>query len=275
MGILDLPAFINPVLSLSGFSKLALIAHSQGTTQTFVALAKQQRPDLGEKISIFCSLAPAVYAGPLINKFYFKFMKIIPPSAFRIVFGIHAFIPFMMLMHRIVPGKLYGELGYRVFWFLFGWTDTRWDCGLRARFFQFSPVFVSAEAMRWWLGRECFARHRCVLSTRSPDDRGRTDEENDSSPERGGGSWFDHRFPPLAMWVAGSDDLVDGRKLIRRFEEGKEPEVTVVWKKVVEEYEHLDVVWAIDAREKVFEEVADVVGRCVGGVEEGVVERRK
>ncbi|KAF8246110.1 alpha/beta-hydrolase, partial [Wilcoxina mikolae CBS 423.85] len=255
MGILDLPAFINPILSLTHFPKLALIAHSQGTTQTFVALAKQQRPDLGEKISVFCSLAPAVYAGPLIDKFYFKFMKIIPPSAFRIVFGIHAFIPFMMLMHRIVPGKLYGELGYRVFWFLFGWTDTRWDRGLRNRFFQFAPVFVSAETMRWWLGRECFARHKCVLSTRTPDG---------DSPERGGGSWFDRRFPKLAMWVCGSDDLVDGRKLIRRFEEGKEPEVEVVWKKVIEEYEHLDVVWAVDARKKVFEEVAEVVRRCGG-----------
>jgi predicted transcriptional regulator len=75
------------------------------------------------------------------------------------------------------------------------------------------------------------------------------------------------------MWVCGSDDLVDGRKLIRRFEEGKEPEVEVVWKKVIEEYEHLDVVWAVDARKRVFEEVAEVVRRC-GEVGEGVVERR-
>ncbi|KAI5857834.1 Alpha/Beta hydrolase protein [Tricharina praecox] len=266
MGILDLPAFIFPILSLTGYPKVALVAHSQGTTQTFVALAKQQRPDLGEKISVFCALAPAVYAGPLINKFYFKFMKLIPPSAFRIVFGIHAFIPFMLLMHRIVPAKFYGELGYRVFWFLFGWSDLRWDRGLRARFFQFAPVYVSAEAMRWWLGRECFAKHRCILSTHSAGEletRGSDGEkELAESPERGGGAWFDNRFPKLALWVTGADDLVDGRKLVRRFEEGREPEVDLVWKSVLEEYEHLDVIWAIDAKKRVFDEVVDVIGTC-------------
>jgi pimeloyl-ACP methyl ester carboxylesterase len=252
MGILDLPAFVDPILSLTRCRKLALIAHSQGTTQTFVVLAKQQRPDLGEKISVFCALAPAVYAGPLINKFYFKFMRVIPPSAFRIAFGIHSFIPFMMWMHSLIPARLYGGLGYRVFWFLFGWSDTRWDRGLRDRFFQFAPVYVSAEAMRWWLGRECFARHRCVLSTHSAGE----------TPEAGGGSWFDERFPRLAMWVAGSDALVDGKKLIERFEQGKEPQVEVVHTKVLEEYEHLDVVWALDARTRVFEEVLEVIKRC-------------
>jgi pimeloyl-ACP methyl ester carboxylesterase len=252
MGILDLPAFIEPILSLTSQSKLALIAHSQGTTETFVALAKQQRPDLGEKISVFCALAPAVYAGPLINKFYFKFMRLISPSAFRIVFGIHAFIPFMMVMHSLVPAKLYGCLGYRVFWFLFGWSDTRWDRGLRDRFFLFAPVYVSAEAMRWWLGRECFAKHRCVLSTHSAGE----------APESGGGSWFDGRFPKLAMWVAGSDALVDGKRLLERFEEGKEPEVEIVHQKVIEEYEHLDMVWAIDAKKQVFEEVEKVIAKC-------------
>ena len=277
MGILDLPAFIFPILSLTGYPKVALIAHSQGTTQTFVALAKQQRPDLDEKISVFCALAPAVYAGPLINKFYFKFMKLIPPFAFRIVFGIHAFIPFMLLMHQIVPPKFYGVLGYRVFWFLFGWSDARWDRGLRARFFLFAPVYVSAEAMRWWLGRECFAKHRCILSTRSAwelemrsHDGGK---ELNESPERGGGAWFDERFPKLALWVTGSDDLVDGRRLVRRFEEGREPEVDLVWKSVLEEYEHLDVIWAIDAKKRVFDEIVDVIGKCKE--EDGLSDRRE
>ncbi|KAL8965356.1 MAG: hypothetical protein Q9183_003893, partial [Haloplaca sp. 2 TL-2023] len=68
MGVMDLPALISRVLSETQFPKLGLVCHSQGTTQTFVALAKEQRPDLGEKISVFCALAPAVYAGPLIGK---------------------------------------------------------------------------------------------------------------------------------------------------------------------------------------------------------------
>lgn len=159
MGVFDLPALTSRVLYETGFSKCGLIAHSQGTTETFVALAKEQRPDLGEKLSVFCALAPAAYAGPLIGKMYFKFMRVITPAMFRMMFGIHAFIPIMMTMHGILHPKAYGWLGYKVFSFLFDWSDTRWDRGLKDRMFQFAPVYVSAESMRWWLGRECFAKH--------------------------------------------------------------------------------------------------------------------
>lgn len=159
MGVHDLPALTSRVLYETGFSKIGLVAHSQGTTQTFVALAKEQRPELGEKLSVFCALAPAAYAGPLIGKMYFKFMRVITPAMFRMMFGIHAFIPIMMTMHKLMNPRIYGWLGYKVFSFLFDWSDNRWDRGLRDRMFQFAPVYVSAESMRWWLGRECFANH--------------------------------------------------------------------------------------------------------------------
>ncbi|KAG8530674.1 uncharacterized protein KY384_004029 [Bacidia gigantensis] len=181
MGVMDLSALISRVLAETGFPKLGLVCHSQGTTQTFVALAKGQRPDLGEKISVFCALAPAVYAGPLIGKMYFKFMRIISPGMFRMMFGIHAFIPFMMTMHKYLPARLYGAMGYRVFAFLFNWTDTRWDLGLRDRFFMFSPVWVSAESMRWWLGRECFAQQKCILATR--EEKLQEDREDEEAEE--------------------------------------------------------------------------------------------
>lgn len=164
------------VLSETGFPKLALIAHSQGTTETFVALAKEQRPEIGEKISVFCALAPAAYAGPLIGKIYFRVMRLITPSMFRLVFGIHAFIPLMLLAHKIMPPKPFSWMGYHVFSFLFNWSDSRWDRGLRDRMFQWAPVYVSAESMRWWLGRECFARHKCILATR---EEGRLEDKED------------------------------------------------------------------------------------------------
>lgn len=300
MGVMDLPAFVSRVLSETGFEKLGLICHSQGTTETFVALAKEQRPDLGTKISVFCALAPAVYAGPLIGKMYLKFMRIISPGMFRVFFGIHAFIPFMMTMHALLPGKLYGSLGYRVFSFLFNWSDDRWDQGLRDRMFQFAPVYVSAESMRWWLGRECFASQKCILATREEgkmedeedevdgeaDSRHSTDQSTDqmlpgqtparthhqqqSPPDRGRNAWYDAQVPPFALWVPGSDALVDGRRLLRRFERGREPHVRVVHSKVIEEYEHLDVLWAIDSAEKVGMEVREVLWKTVP---EGLRER--
>ena len=184
MGVMDLPAMISRVLEETGFSKLALVAHSQGTTQTMVALAKEQRPEIGDKISVVCLLAPAAYAGPLIGKMYFKFMRVISPGMFRAMFGIHAFIPFMMKMHSLLPGRFYGFMGYRVFSFLFNWTDQRWERDLRNRCFQFAPVYVSAESMRWWLGRECFARQKCILSTRQESQMENQEDEEDEEEER-------------------------------------------------------------------------------------------
>jgi len=300
MGVLDLPALIDRVLGETGFSKLALIAHSQGTTETFVALAKEQRPDIGNKISVFCALATAVYAGPLISKTYFRVMQGVSPAGFRLIFGIHAFIPIMMLAHKLLPAKPYSWLGYRVFSHLFNWSDNRWDRGLRDRMFQCAPVYVSAESMRWWLGRDGFAKQRCILSTREENQHeDQEDEEDDEiirrayidrephvaprrklqrnvssfhcptvthhhhDSKRGRFAWYDDRFPPLAMWIAGADDLVDGRRLLRRFDRGREPHVRVVHKKIIEGYEHLDVIWAMDAIEKVGKEVREVIWRTV------------
>jgi pimeloyl-ACP methyl ester carboxylesterase len=290
MGVMDLPALTSRVLSETGFEKLGLIAHSQGTTQTLVALAKEQRPDLGEKLTVFCALAPAAYAGPLIGKAYFKFMRVISPAFFRIIFGIHAFIPFMMLMHKWLPGRLYGAMGYRVFSFLFNWTDDRWERDLRDRMFQFAPVYVSAESMRWWLGRECFAKQKCILATREeghqedaedemedyyhhtqkscadvhPGESGRRSMEVKRKEQRkpkGSTAWYNGQVPPFALWVCGADDLVDGRRLLRRFERGREPSVRVVHQRVLEGYEHLDVIWAMDSIEKVGKEVKEVLWR--------------
>lgn len=301
MGVMDLPALISRVLSETGFEKLGLIAHSQGTTQTLVALAKEQRPEIGDKISVFCALAPAAYAGPLIGKAYLKFMRVISPGMFRVIFGIHAFIPFMMTMHSILPGKFYGAMGYRVFAFLFNWTDDRWERDLRNRMFQFAPVYVSAESMRWWLGRECFAKQKCILATReektiedrqdeqedhevkrsssgeSSSSESDSEEEEDAQPgehkinneqqgqnrprdkSRAKFAWYGPRTPPFALWVCGADDLVDGRRLLRRFERNREPYVDIVYSKIIEGYEHLDVIWSMDAIEKVGKEVREVI----------------
>lgn len=284
MGVMDLPALISRVLLETGFEKLALVSHSQGTTQTFVALAKEQRPDLGRKISVFCALAPAAYAGPLIKKAYFKFMRIISPGVFRLVFGIHAFIPLIATIHNIIPGRIYGALGYRVFSFLFNWSDTRWERDLRDRMFQSAPSYVSAESMRWWLGKDCFAHHKCILATREErileeDEDKKADEHHHqphsslssspstnttpTKPRTGVTAWYDSQVPPFALWIGGSDDLVDGRKLLRRFARGREPHVSVVHAKIIPEYEHLDVLWAMDSVRQVAQEVRDVIWRTL------------
>ncbi|KAG6314073.1 hypothetical protein E4U22_000366 [Claviceps purpurea] len=288
MGLYDLPALTDQVLTETGFHKLGLICHSQGTAQTLIALSKNQRPELGEKLTVFCALAPAAYAGPLVNRYYFRLMNKLSPFAYQLVFGMHAFIPLMIQMHSLLNPRLYGCLSYTVFSFLFDWSDLRWDRGLRNRLFQFAPVYVSSETMRWWLGKGGFASHGCILLTKEMvqheeeadgiDTEAKIEVSTDTadgstalkrangyeSSERrklvlAGLPWYNDQVPPFAIWICGKDQLVDGRRLLRRFEKGREPHVKLIHSKVVEEYEHLDVIWAVDAVEQVFQDMRDVL----------------
>lgn len=267
LGTLDLAALSSRVLYETGFEKLGLVCHSQGTTETFVALAKEHRPDLGDRISVFCALAPAAYAGPLVHNPYFRFMSGLSPGTFRMVFGIHSFIPIMISARNIMHPRLYGTFAYWVFSFLFGWSDERWERDLRHRMFQFSPVYVSSESMRWWLGNESFAKHRCILSTHDEtindgEDNDGAQGENPDDPCLGAerkNTWYGPGTPPFALWIGGSDELVDGRRLLRRFQQGHEPHVRLVHSKIIEEYEHIDVIWAMDSIEQVGKEVRQVI----------------
>ncbi|KAL4865561.1 hypothetical protein BDV12DRAFT_174341 [Aspergillus spectabilis] len=265
MGVFDLTALVSRVLFETGYEKLGLVCHSQGTAQTFVALAKDQRPELGQRISVFCALAPAVYAGPLVHRVYFRFMRFISPAAFRLVFGIHSFIPFMLSVRRVLHARIYGKLGYMVFSYLFNWSDSRWDYGLRDRMFQFAPVYVSTETIRWWLGTDGFSTHQCILATKDAclaegnEDRCIQVRSTEHETTRNDTAWYGPQTPPFALWVGGSDQLVDGRKLLERLESGREPHVQVAHAKVIEEYEHLDVLWAMDMIEQVGREVCQVL----------------
>jgi pimeloyl-ACP methyl ester carboxylesterase len=269
MGTRDLPAFTSRVLSETGFEKIGLVGHSQGTTQTFIALSKDQRPDLGSKFTVFCALAPAAYAGPLLKKWYFSFVTALSPFRYNAVFGIHAFIPIMTPMQRLLPGRLYGAAGYRMFNYLFGWSDRNWDRGLRDRGFQCSPTYISSESMRWWLGKSGFAKNGCILaSAAEAEAEAKVDKEmdvyRDDSPiqlphQHQIRAWYDHRAPPMAFWAAGRDELVDGRRLINRFERGREPHVGIVHSELIEEYEHLDVIWSMDVIERVGKGVRDTL----------------
>ncbi|KAK2806508.1 hypothetical protein FQN50_005791 [Emmonsiellopsis sp. PD_5] len=270
MGNFDLPALIQRVLYETSFEKLGLVGHSQGTAQTFIALSKNQRPAIAEKISVFCALAPAAYAGSLADIITFRLIRMLPPVIFRFLFGIHAFIPTMMVVANILPPWLYSNLAWLFISFLFNWSDRLIDRTLRQRGFLFSPLYISAENLNWWVGRGGFTGEKCILNSREVseeeelEDVRKTPKDPRVVEEK---AWFDARAPPMAFWVGGSDYLCDGMRLLRRLESGREPHLRVAHTRVIEEYDHVDVIWAVDAVEKVGREVRDVIWKSV---DEGV-----
>ncbi|KAI5310315.1 hypothetical protein KEM55_008569, partial [Ascosphaera atra] len=164
MGIFDLPAHLSRVRFETGFEKVALVAHSQGTTQTLYALSHQRMAaGIGSQISVACLLSPAAYAGPTLEKLPFRFVRSLPRPVYKFVFGQHSFIPAMVHAEKYVPKAIVAYMAYAMFTYLFSWSDERWERNLRARMFGFAPVFVSAEHMWWWLSKKGFAGRGCMF----------------------------------------------------------------------------------------------------------------
>lgn len=231
MGSIDVPCMIDCILNHSISDKIALVAHSQGTTQMFYSLARDCHPEIGNKLSSFTALSPAVYTGPLLNRWYLKFIQMIPRTGYRIFFGHHSFIGLMIVFHAIMPESVYTFFGYIMFNYLLGWNDSLWNQSFRARHFLFSPVYVSADLMFWWLGKNGFANYGCIF--------------NESVDH-----WFDReQFPPLAIFAPGKDNLVDPYALINRLTNYEQLKEFKVWD--LPAYSHLDVLWAADVVEKV------------------------
>jgi lysosomal acid lipase/cholesteryl ester hydrolase len=57
MGDFDVPAVLDYVIKETGHSKVAVVAHSMGTTQIFFSMAHQEEV-FADKVSIFIALGP-------------------------------------------------------------------------------------------------------------------------------------------------------------------------------------------------------------------------
>jgi lysosomal acid lipase/cholesteryl ester hydrolase len=126
LALYDLPALVDWVCLATGYDKIAFIGHSQGNGVGFLSLSLGHRPELGNKLSCFIALAPAVFAGPLTRGFPFTVLSKVKWKTWQRVFGVQDFIPLMRYSYDYVPPLVFSTMGYTMFAFLFEWTDTNW-----------------------------------------------------------------------------------------------------------------------------------------------------
>ncbi|BGO98691.1 Alpha/Beta hydrolase fold [Rhodotorula toruloides] len=241
LALYDLPAMVDHVRRDTGYDKIAFIGHSQGNATMFCALAQGMVPELGEKLSLFIALAPAVYAGPLTTGFPFSAIKSMKWKTWRRWFGVLDFIPLMRISYNWVPSRIFGLLGYQMFAFLFNWTDANWLLDRKAKKFCFMPSPVSSASVFWWTGYNGFSTRGCILDTNAD-------------------KWFDKRFPPLAIHHGGKDYLVLTEPLLERLEK-QETDVQVIRVQKMDDGEHCDFFWHIDAVELCFHSFLEDIER--------------
>ncbi|OWB73368.1 hydrolase activity protein [[Candida] boidinii] len=238
----DLPLMIDEIIKATGFQKISLCCHSQGTTQTFIALSKQYNIKIDKKVDKFIALAPAVFGGPLLHeKLFIRFINSLPPSLYNIFFGINSFMPILMTMRTVFCRlPFFGLMSYSMFNFLFDWNDFLWDKSIRDIHFLFSPVYVSSQHMKWWLSKDGFVDSGSILS----------DTE----------TWFGEDIPDIMLVIGGTDRLVDGRKIAQHVSK-LEPCIHDFQCLVIPEYAHLDVLWADDVQERIGNPMLDFLSR--------------
>ncbi|KZO94823.1 alpha/beta-hydrolase, partial [Calocera viscosa TUFC12733] len=241
LAMYDFPAMVDYVCQATGYDKIAFIGHSQGNGLAFLSLSQGIRPDLGERLSVFIALAPAVYAGPLTHGFPFTVLRQLRWKSWTRIFGVLDFIPLMRWAYDLVPAKLFAMMGYTMFAFLFQWTDANWLPRRKTKMFRFTPTPVSSASIFWWCGKGGFADRKCTMNELL--DR-----------------WWDARFPPLSIFWGGRDYLVRTEPLLERLRT-HERDVEVIRTQMIDPSEHCDFYWAADAVEWCFGAMREDVER--------------
>ncbi|RLN60917.1 hypothetical protein BBJ29_008675 [Phytophthora kernoviae] len=90
MGIYDLPAFVNHILSTTGRSTVSYVGHSEGTTQAFVGFSKNQ--EFAKKIDYFGALAPVAWTGHATAALFVALAKLKVDETF-LKLGFTSFLP--------------------------------------------------------------------------------------------------------------------------------------------------------------------------------------
>ncbi|CCF57831.1 hypothetical protein KAFR_0D01840 [Kazachstania africana CBS 2517] len=245
MSEIDLLALMDFVNTKNNYSdKLTLIGHSQGTSEIFMALINNNS-NIRDKIDNFIALSPACYPGPLITSDSIVMQILSTFIESSTIFGDRIFMEIMMTVRNLVVGQsFFSFICYAIFNYLFDWNDCLWDPNLRDRHFLFSPVYVSVKLMQWWLSNDLNK-----LTFKNTPELIYPEYE----------SWFNKdpkkHNPNILLFVPKQDRLVDGERLINHFLHYESHINYKIW--YIEEYSHLDVLWATDANKRISKPIVD------------------
>jgi lysosomal acid lipase/cholesteryl ester hydrolase len=250
----DTPAIINYILKSTGFPKLAVIGFSQGSAQIFGLLSDQ--PEMCAKVSVFVALAPPIF--PVGAKYKSVLMEAAQhlPFFINMLFGWKAMLPVVPSCQRICSKRVFANMVATSMSHLFGWAGTRISRDRKRDLFQhvYSPSSVKI-VVHWFQmiveGRLCYYKPFTWSSVFGRLFRRADDKSIDGVNERPAYDLSKISCPVAA--IAGASDHVINPFPI-------ESAVQKCVKMHIEpDYEHLDLIWADDAHEKIFPAVIDAL----------------
>ncbi len=194
---------------------------------------------------------------------------------YLICFGRTSFIPLMNYIQTTIPAWLFTKLAYQMFFYLFGWSDTRWDKLYKNAYFRFTPRPVSSRVILQWTdvakrkrllplqrddlvplmrSREIFpsAESPGLIVTTSNNSLA---SSGSSSPYPQSGHEYDlsQIKVPMVVIHGTRDELVNACHLIEQISE------VLALEKSIEGYEHLDFIWAKDAKQQCWDDMVEAL----------------
>ncbi|EFN56361.1 hypothetical protein CHLNCDRAFT_35098 [Chlorella variabilis] len=243
MAAYDIPAAVDYVLQQSGCTQLAYVGHSQGTTQMFAALASN--PALRGKLCVAVMLAPAVHMRYIASPALQVLAAMDADKLFSLL-GVAEFLP-----SRRATSDLFGQLCSEtpalcasIITAIAGFNADNMNMSRLPTMVQYAPSGTSVKNLAHWAQaiRKSRERERPLVyhSVEPP------------SYDLGSIS-----SPPLAIFHGGRDRLADERD-VQTLLQALPPDA-VVYSQLEESYEHLDFTWGIDAKDKVYPAVLDLL----------------
>ncbi|KAJ1343830.1 hypothetical protein BSLG_001641 [Batrachochytrium salamandrivorans] len=228
----DFPTMIEFVATKTQYEKITFIGHSQGNAQAFLGLS--MNPSIAERLRCFIALAPAVYTGPLLRRGPTGMLMGCSSGVYQFIFGIKAFLPIMITVQKYVPSSIFATMAYGMFHHLF-------------KCFRLGPHLPRQFSIGDRIHNEDISVSlvHCKMRpiTFQPPDQ--LDILNLAAVTC-----------PLVTIYGRRDLIVDGDRLAR---ECRLKNLNVLYSEHIDEYEHLDVIWASTAPQRVFSKLVSLV----------------
>eukprot|EP01118_Nematostelium_gracile_P007348 TRINITY_DN2393_c0_g1_i1.p1 TRINITY_DN2393_c0_g1~~TRINITY_DN2393_c0_g1_i1.p1 ORF type:complete len:425 (-),score=103.16 TRINITY_DN2393_c0_g1_i1:5-1279(-) len=234
LGKYDFPAFLQYVRNFRCVDKVSYIGHSQGNAQAFLGL--HHDPELASKLNLFVAIAPAFHIVAPKN-WALQLMPTMTRDIFFTLFGKKSFVPIMYLLQKKLPAAMFGFLGYNMFKYLFNWNDSFWAPNRKNKYFLHTPRPTSCKVLQHW---------------------------SDAMKLGGVHPYMENKICnvdircPIALFYSTDDSLVHGDGLVNDL---RQKNVNLIHAERMQDYEHMDLVWAKDSGEKVFSKLVDVLNK--------------
>eukprot|EP00999_Lentomonas_sp_LEN2_P002631 NODE_509_length_1414_cov_98.146076_g475_i0.p1 GENE.NODE_509_length_1414_cov_98.146076_g475_i0~~NODE_509_length_1414_cov_98.146076_g475_i0.p1 ORF type:complete len:294 (-),score=24.12 NODE_509_length_1414_cov_98.146076_g475_i0:36-917(-) len=239
----DMPAIVDFVLHKTGRDSVSWIGLSQGNAQAFIGLSSNK--ELAKKVNLMIALAPTGRLGDLPT-WPLRVIRDSNPIYVNAILGNTEFIPLMNIPNQFLPAWIFAELAYPMFNYLFKWSDTRWKKTRKPKYFQFTPRPNSTKLIKQYMA---------MTKT------GRLETFGTGEPYP-----LEEISTPLALFHGTSDYLCKCTELVELFRTNNPSVLKHV--EEIEEYEHMDLIWAEDSHVKVYPKIVDVLHKHTPAIKE-------